>query len=138
VRLVALEKGQPVVFLVQFSESDIKYCAHGTLYKFALLERPKISKVWGSYHNFHLAHPILIRPVALKREHIRGLQNEISDSEGPKFQRYTKRKLGQKDRLQIDVFKMLEFQGQNRNRNILLILFTTVDIDQTINSKFLK
>jgi hypothetical protein len=49
------------------------------LYKYALLERPKISKEWGSHHNFHLAHPILIRPVALKRGHIRELHNEISD-----------------------------------------------------------
>jgi hypothetical protein len=30
-----------------------------------LLERKKIGKLWGSYHKFHLAHPILIRPVAL-------------------------------------------------------------------------
>jgi hypothetical protein len=52
------------------------------LYKYALLERPKISKVWGSYHNFHLAHPILIRPVELQRGNIRELQNEISDPEG--------------------------------------------------------
>jgi hypothetical protein len=41
------------------------YCALGMLYKYALLERTKISKVWGSHHNFHLAHPILIRPVEL-------------------------------------------------------------------------
>jgi hypothetical protein len=35
------------------------------------MERPKISKLWGSYRKFHLAHPILIRPVELKRRHIR-------------------------------------------------------------------
>jgi hypothetical protein len=77
VRLVALDSGQSVVFLVQVSESNIIYCALGTLYKYALLEGTKISKVWGSYHNFHLAHPILIRPMALQRRHIRELQNKI-------------------------------------------------------------
>jgi hypothetical protein len=35
------------------------------------LERPKINKLWGSHHKFHLAHPILIRPVELKRRHIK-------------------------------------------------------------------
>jgi hypothetical protein len=53
------------------------YCAIGTLYKYAHLEGTKISKVWGSYHNFHLAHPILIRPMALQRRHIIELQKEI-------------------------------------------------------------
>jgi hypothetical protein len=35
------------------------------------MERPKIGKLWGSYRKFHLAHPILIRPVALQRRNIR-------------------------------------------------------------------
>jgi hypothetical protein len=93
VRLVALDSGQSVVFLVQVSESNIRYCALGTLYKYALLEGTKISKVWGSYHNFHLAHPILIRPVALQRRRIRELQKKFSDPEGPKFWRYNRRKI---------------------------------------------
>jgi hypothetical protein len=38
------------------------------------LERPKISKLWGSYHKFYLAHPILIRPMALQRRNIREIQ----------------------------------------------------------------
>jgi hypothetical protein len=74
VRLVALDSGQSLVFLVQVSESNIRYCDLGMLYKYALLEGKKISKLWGSYHNFHLAHPILIRPVALQRRNIRELQ----------------------------------------------------------------
>ena len=37
------------------------------IYKYDLLEGTKFSKVWGSYHNFHLAHPNLIRPMALQR-----------------------------------------------------------------------
>jgi hypothetical protein len=37
------------------------------------LERPKIGKLWGSYDNFHMAHPILIRPMALQRRNIREL-----------------------------------------------------------------
>jgi hypothetical protein len=75
--LVPLDSGIYLVFLVKVSKSNIRYCALGTLYKYALLEGKKISKVWGSYHNFHLAHPILIRPVALQRRHFRELQNEI-------------------------------------------------------------
>jgi hypothetical protein len=38
------------------------------------MERQKISKLWGSYRKFHLAHPIFIRVVALKRRNIRELQ----------------------------------------------------------------
>jgi hypothetical protein len=38
------------------------------------MERPKINKLWGSYHKFYLAHPILIRPMALQRRNIRELQ----------------------------------------------------------------
>jgi hypothetical protein len=47
------------------------------LYKGGILERPKINKLWGSYRKFHLAHPILIRPVALQRRNIRELQKKI-------------------------------------------------------------
>jgi hypothetical protein len=45
---------------VQVSESNIIYCALGMLYKYTLLEGTKIINMWGSYHNFHLAHPIFI------------------------------------------------------------------------------
>jgi hypothetical protein len=48
------------------------------LYKYTLLEGKKISKVWGIYHNFHLEHIILIRPVALQRRNIKEIQNKIS------------------------------------------------------------
>jgi hypothetical protein len=51
------------------------------LYKYTPLERLKIRKAWGSHHNFHLAHPILIRPVELQRGNIIELNNEISDLE---------------------------------------------------------
>ena len=63
VRLVALEIGKSIVFHVHVSELDIKYCACGTLYKFSPLEMSKINKLWGSYPNFHMEHPILIRPM---------------------------------------------------------------------------
>jgi hypothetical protein len=43
VGLVPLEVGKYVVFLIQVSELDIKYCAGGTLYNYALLEIPKLS-----------------------------------------------------------------------------------------------
>jgi len=65
VEIVALEIGQSIVFLVQFLELGIKYWTHGILYKFSLQKRPKISKDWESYHNFHLAHQIFVRVVAL-------------------------------------------------------------------------
>jgi hypothetical protein len=74
VRPVALDIGQYAIFLLQFLESNIIYYDLDMLYKYALLEGKKISKVWGSYHNFHLAHPILIRLVALQRRHIKELQ----------------------------------------------------------------
>jgi hypothetical protein len=63
--------------MVQVSKSNIIYCALGTLYKCSLLEGKKMSKVWGSYHNFHLAHPILIRPVSLQRIRIKEINNKI-------------------------------------------------------------
>jgi hypothetical protein len=65
VRLVEFDGGESVVFMVQFLESNIIYCALDTLYKYALLEGKKIRKVWGSHHKFHLSYPILIRNVAL-------------------------------------------------------------------------
>jgi hypothetical protein len=58
---------------VLVSKFYINYFVWGTLYKGDLLERPKIGKLWGSYRKFHLAHPILIRPVALQRRNIREL-----------------------------------------------------------------
>jgi hypothetical protein len=70
VRLVAFERGQSIVFMVQISELGIKYWTYGILYKFTLLERPKISKAWESYPNFHLAHPILVRPMELQKRHL--------------------------------------------------------------------
>jgi hypothetical protein len=79
--------------MVQVSESNIIYCDLGMLYKYALLEGKKISKVWGSYHNFHLAHPILIRPVELQRRNIKELQKKFSYPEGLKFWRYNRRKI---------------------------------------------
>jgi hypothetical protein len=73
-----LDSGQSVVFLVQVLESNIRYCVIGTLYKYTLLEGKTISKVWGSYHKFHLAHPIFTRPMELQRRRIIELKNEIS------------------------------------------------------------
>jgi hypothetical protein len=93
VRIVVLESGQSVLFLVPVLESNIIYCSLGTLYRYTLLEGPKINKVWRSYHKFHLAHPIFIRPVELQRRCIRELQNKISDPEGSKFWRYNRRKI---------------------------------------------
>jgi hypothetical protein len=77
----------------------------GTLYKFTLLERLKINNVWGSYPNFRLAHPILTRPMALKRGDIKVLHAEISDSQGLKFQNYIIRKVDEEDKLQIKGLK---------------------------------
>jgi hypothetical protein len=68
--------------MVQVLESYIKYCVCGTLYKFSLLDRPKLRKVWGSYHNVHLAHPILVIHMELKIRNFKVLQVTISDSEG--------------------------------------------------------
>jgi hypothetical protein len=65
------------------------------------MEGKKISKVWESYANFHLAHLILVKSMELHRGHIRVLQAKISDLEGTKFQKYTRRKVGQENRLQI-------------------------------------
>jgi hypothetical protein len=59
------------------------------------LERDKNQQVLGSYHNFHLAHKILVKHVALQRRHIRVLQAKILDSERPKFQRYVGTKINQ-------------------------------------------
>jgi hypothetical protein len=110
VRLVSFERGQFIFFWVQFLESDIKYWTCGIMYKFALSESPKISKVWESYPNFHLAHPILVKPVELKRRYFIVLQALISDPKGPKFYKYIRRKVGQKDRLQIRVSKVHLFK----------------------------
>jgi hypothetical protein len=66
----------------------------------------KINKVWGNYHNFHLAYPILVRPMELKIRNFRVLQLEISDLEGMKLKIYIIRKVGQEDRLQIRVSKV--------------------------------
>jgi hypothetical protein len=41
VRLVTLDSGHSIVFLVQVSESNIIYCALGMLYKYTLLEGDK-------------------------------------------------------------------------------------------------
>jgi hypothetical protein len=103
--LLAFEKGQSIVFIVQISDSSIKYWTCGILYKFALHKRPKISKVWESYHNFQLAHQILVRPMEFQRRHIIVLHAKISYSEGPKVQKYIRKKDGYKDRFQIRVFK---------------------------------
>jgi hypothetical protein len=62
----------------------------GMLYKYALMEGKKISK--GSYHNFHLAHPILIRPMAFQRRHI-SCKKKNSDPEGMEFCRYSRTKI---------------------------------------------
>jgi hypothetical protein len=64
--------------MVQVSESNIIYCALGTLYKYTLLEGKKINKVWGSYHKFYLANPILVKPMELQRRNLRVLQVAIS------------------------------------------------------------
>jgi hypothetical protein len=74
VRLVALDSEQPTVVLVRVSEFYINYFVQGTLYKGDLLESTKSNKLQGSYRKFHLAHPIFIRPVALRRRNIRALQ----------------------------------------------------------------
>jgi hypothetical protein len=104
-RPVEFERGHSILFLAQISKSSIKYWTRGILYKFVLPERPKINKVWESYPNFHLAHLILVRPVTLQRRHFRVLQVEISDSKGPKFHKYIRRKVGHKDRLQTKGLK---------------------------------
>jgi hypothetical protein len=44
VRLVALDSGKYVVVLVKFSESNIRYCALGTLYKYTIMEGKKSAR----------------------------------------------------------------------------------------------
>jgi hypothetical protein len=80
-RLIALERVQSLVFLVQVSESDIKYWCVAFV-QVSLQNRPKFNKVWESYHNFHLAHPILVRPMALQRRHFRVLQVKFQTHRG--------------------------------------------------------
>jgi hypothetical protein len=65
-----LDRGTYVVFPVEFVEFYVNYCVRGMFYKLSLLERKIISKVWGSYHNFHLEHPILVIPMELKIRHL--------------------------------------------------------------------
>jgi hypothetical protein len=43
-----------VVLCVGVSESDVKYGARGILYKFALLNKPELNKVYYSLYNFFL------------------------------------------------------------------------------------
>jgi hypothetical protein len=58
------------------------------------LERPKFSKLWGSYCKFHLAHPILIRPVALQRRNIKEIhKRKFLYPEGLKLGRYNRRNI---------------------------------------------
>jgi hypothetical protein len=49
------------------------------------LERDTNQQFLESYHNFFLAHQIVVRPMALHKRHIMVLQVEISDLEGLKF-----------------------------------------------------
>lgn len=69
------------------------------------LERNKNKKFLKSYHNFLLAHWNLVKPMALQIRYIGLLRIKISCSEGPKFQRYFKKKVGQQDNIQTRVFK---------------------------------
>jgi hypothetical protein len=105
VPLVAFESRQSIVFLVQILELGIKYWTRGIMYKSALQKRPKLNKVSESYNNFHLSHQILVRNMALQRRHIKVLHAKISDLDRPKFHKYIIMKVGQKDILQIRVFK---------------------------------
>jgi hypothetical protein len=47
--------------------------------------KAKNHQVVGSYLKFHLAHPIFIKPVALKRSSIRDLEKKSSYLEGTHF-----------------------------------------------------
>jgi hypothetical protein len=93
-RLISLYIGWLVVFRLQFLESDRKYFFHGRLYNFSLMERPNINKVWGSYHNFHLARKIFLINVELKRGNIIGLWVTILNSKGIKLQIFIRRNVG--------------------------------------------
>jgi hypothetical protein len=94
-----------MLFLEKKLESCIKCWTRGIVYKFALLEGPKNSKVWESYPNFNLAHPILAIPMALQRRHFIVLQAKISYLEGTKFHKYIRRNVFHEDKLQIKGLK---------------------------------
>jgi len=72
------------------------------MYKFSLQKRPKISKVWKSYHNFHLAYKILVRHMELYIIPNRVIYDEIHTQRGQnhintlkvRYAKRTKSKLG--------------------------------------------
>ena len=49
-----MEIVQNVFSFVRVSESDVKYWAWGVLYKFSLLNRPELYKVYHSFYKFFL------------------------------------------------------------------------------------
>jgi hypothetical protein len=51
---IALEIVWSLVSCVQVSESDVKYLAWGILYKFGLLNKPELNKVYHSLYNLFL------------------------------------------------------------------------------------
>ena len=93
-KLVGLVRKQTKVFLVQFSESEVKTVTRGIQYKFAILNSPKINTLWENCHQFHLAYQNLTKPTDLERGDPRLQLVGFSDLEGPKFQIYIRWKFG--------------------------------------------
>ena len=108
--IVRLIREWTEVPLVPVSKYEVKTVTSGILYKFAILNSPKINTLWENCHHFLLAYQKLMKPVDLERGDTRLQKVGFSDSEGPKFKSYITWKFGQQNSLQIKVFKVVFFE----------------------------
>ena len=65
--LVGLVRERKEVSLAPFSESEVKTVTRDILYKFAILNSPKINTLWENCHQFLLAYQNLTKVVDLER-----------------------------------------------------------------------
>ena len=73
------------------------------------LEIDKNNIFWESYHNSLLEHKIWVKPMTFKRNDIELLEDEISNSKGPKLHSYLNWKVNQQGIFQIRVLKGMLF-----------------------------
>ena len=70
------------------------------MYQFAILNSPKINRLWENCHQFLLAYQNLTKLVDLERGDPRLQQVGVLDLEGPKFQIYIRWKVRQEGNIE--------------------------------------
>jgi hypothetical protein len=86
VKHIGLVRVQTEVFLIPFSGIKDKKVTRGRLYKFTLLNSPKINTLWENCHHFLLAYQNPIKPIDLERGNPRIPWILFLDLEGPKYE----------------------------------------------------